>query len=87
MKMKMISFKNGMHITVPDDDGRAVVFATGLDNKMSTALNGPLEEVMDLIVALAHIAVCNCKNPDMKSAFVLGMLTALFTDSDEKKDH
>ncbi len=85
--MKTISFKNGMHITVPDEEGRAVVFATGLDNKMSTALDGPLDEVMDLIAALAHIAVCNCKNPDMKSAFVLGMLTALFTDADEKKDH
>ena len=31
MAMKMISFENGMHITYPDDEGRALVFASGVD--------------------------------------------------------
>ena len=86
--MKTISFKNGMHITVPDEEGRGVVFGTStgvLDG--SFALEGPLETVMALVMALAWVALKECPNEVRRAAFVKNMTSVLADGLEEKKDH
>ena len=89
MAMKMISFKNGMHITVPDEAGRGVVFGTSTgDGDGSFALEGPVEVVAPLILELARVALNECPNKARRVAFVMSMISVL-SDAleDEKKDH
>lgn len=89
MAMKMISFKNGMHITVPAEEERAVVFASSVGgDDGSFTLDGPQETVMALVLELARVALQESQNNARRLAFVMSMISVL-KDSleDEKKDH
>ena len=89
MAMKMISFKNGMHITVPDEAERGVVFGTSTgDGAGSFTLVGPVEVVATLVLELARLALQESPNKARRRAFVMSMMSVL-TDylGDEKKDH
>lgn len=89
MKMKTISFKNGMHITVPDEAERGVVFGTSTgDGGGSFALEGPVEVVAALVLELARVALKESPNEVIRLAFAKSMISVL-ADSlkDEKKDH
>lgn len=88
MAMKMISFKNGMHITVPDEAERGVVFGTSTgDGDGSFALEGPVEVVAPLILELARVALNECPNEARRAAFVMSMISVLADGLEEKKDH
>lgn len=88
MAMKMISFKNGMHITVPDEAERGVVFGTSTgDGDGSFALEGPVEVVAPLILELARVALKECPNEARRAAFVMSMISVLADGLEEKKDH
>ena len=88
MAMKMISFKNGMHITVPDEAERGVVFGTSTgDGDGSFALEGPVEVVAPLILELARVALNEGPNEARRAAFVMSMISVLADGLEEKKDH
>ena len=88
MAMKMISFKNGMHITVPDEAERGVVFATSTgDNNGSFTLEGPEETVMPLVLELTRLALQESQNRARVVAFVMSMISVLADGLEEvKKD-
>lgn len=88
MAMKMIAFKNGIHITVPDDDGRAVVFGSCADEGLlSFTLEGSPEAVLQLILELARVGLQECKDKDMRTAFTMCIIEVLAHGYDpEKKD-
>ena len=88
MAMKTISFENGTHITLPDEEGRGVVFGTStgvVDGAF--ALNGPVEVVTALVLALAWVALKECPNEVRRAAFVMSMISVLADGLEEKKDH
>ena len=88
MAMKMISFKNGMHITVPDEAERGVVFGTSAGDRGSYTLEGPEETVMSLILELTRTALQESHNRARVVAFVITMISVLADGlEDEKKDH
>ena len=73
MTMKMISFENGMHITYPDDEGRALVFASGVDpeHEPSTfSIHGPEHTVMALMIDLFMIVCREAKDREMAVDFI-----------------
>ena len=77
MAMKMISFKNGMHITVPDEAERGVVFGTSAGDRGSYTLEGPEETVMSLILELTRTALQESHNRARVVAFVITMISVL----------
>ena len=87
MAMKMISFTNGTHITVPDEAERGVVFTSTGDGDGSFALEGPVEVVAPLILELARVALNECPNEARRAAFVMSMISVLADGLEEKKDH
>lgn len=88
MAMKMISFKNGMHITVPDEAERAVVFASSVGgDDGSFTLDGPQDTVMALVLELARVALQESQNKARCLAFVEIMISVLKDGLEEKKDH
>lgn len=88
MAMKMISFKNGMHITVPAEAERGVVFGTSVGNRDgSFTLDGPQETVMALVLELARVALQESQNKARCLAFVEIMISVLADGLEEKKDH
>lgn len=88
MAMKMISFKNGMHITVPDEEDRAVVFASSVgEGNGSFSLDGPQETVMALVLELARVALQESQNKARRVAFIMSMISVLADGLEEKKDH
>ena len=88
MAMKMISFKNGMHITVPDEAERGVVFGTSVGGDGYFTLDGPQETVMALVLELARVALQESQNKARRVAFVMSMISVLAEGlEDEKKDH
>ena len=89
MAMKMISFKNGMHITVPDEAERGVVFGTSVGNRDgSFTLEGPEETVMSLVLELTRTALQESQNRARVVAFAMTMISVLADAlEDEKKDH
>ena len=88
MAMKMISFKNGMHITVPDEAERGVVFGTSVGGDGSFTLEGPEETVMALVLELARVALQESQNRARVVAFAMTMISVLADAlEDEKKDH
>lgn len=73
MAMKMISFENGMHITYPDDEGRALVFASGVDPEnepSSYSIHGPAHKVMALMIDLVLIACREAEDREMVVDFI-----------------
>lgn len=88
MAMKMISFKNGMHITVPDEAERGVVFGTSVGNNNGCfTLEGPEETVMSLILELTRTALQESQNRARVVAFAMTMISVLADGLEEKKDH
>lgn len=86
MAMKMISFKNGMHITVPDEAERGVVFGTSVRDRGAYTLEGPEETVLSLILELTRTALQESQNRARVVAFAMTMISVL-SDAleDEKK--
>ena len=73
MAMKMISVENGMHITYPDDEGRALVFASGVDPEnepSSYSIHGPAHKVMALMIDLVLIACREAEDREMVVDFI-----------------
>ena len=86
MAMKIISFNNGMHITVPDEEERAVVFASSVGGgDGSFTLDGPEETVMSLILELTRTALQESQNKARRLAFVMIMTSVLAKGLKEKK--
>lgn len=71
MKMKTISFENGTHITLPDEEGRALVFATGVDNGTNVySVHGPEHGVMCMILELTSVICREAKDRELMVEFV-----------------
>lgn len=88
MAMKMISFNNGTHITFPDEEERAVVFASSVGGgDGSFTLDGPEETVMSLILELTRTALQESQNKARRLTFVMIMTSVLADGLEEKKDH
>lgn len=86
--MKMISFENGMHITYPGEEGRALVFASGLDPEnepSSFSLHGPAHKVMCLILDLIMIACREAEDKEMVRQFIQVLVDQLTKFLEEEK--
>ena len=90
MTMKMISFENGMHITLPDEEGRAMVFATGLDPEelpSTFSIHGPAHKVMALMIDLVTIVCREAKDREMVVDFIRVLAEQLNKIIEEEQKH
>ena len=69
--LKTIDFKDGITVTIPDEDGRAAVFGTAKDEGKPAHYHvaGPCDAVLSLLVDIMEIALSKTPDTDMKMQF------------------